>query len=41
MKNKIYIHFSVDDVFNSLIEVTDNNIPLKKHWFFSQIIIYG
>ncbi len=37
MKNKIYIHFSVDDVFNSLIEVTDKNIPLKKHWFFSQI----
>ncbi len=37
MKNKIYIHFSVDDVFKSLIEVTDKNIPLKKHWFFSQI----
>ena len=37
MKNKIYIHFSVDDVFKSLIEVTDKKIPLKKHWFFSQI----
>ena len=37
MKNKIYIHFSIDDVFKSLIEVTDKKIPLKKHWFFSQI----
>ena len=37
MKNKIYMHFSVDDVFNSLIEITDKNIPLKNHWFFSQI----
>ena len=37
MKNKILIHFSVDDVFKSLIEVSDKNIPLKKHWFFSQI----
>ncbi len=36
MKKKIYLHFSVDDVFNSLIEVTDKNIKLKDHWFFSQ-----
>lgn len=27
-------HFSVDDVFDSLIEISDNNILLKKHWFF-------
>tara|TARA_B100000767_G_C19697275_1_gene506776 strand:+ start:354 stop:1103 length:750 start_codon:yes stop_codon:yes gene_type:complete len=36
MKKKIYVHFSVDDVFKSLIEITDKNIELKKHWFFSQ-----
>ena len=30
MKNKIYIHFSIDDVFKSLIDVTDKKIPLKK-----------
>lgn len=30
-------HFSVDDVFKSLIEVSDKNIPLKKHWFFKQL----
>ena len=35
MKKKINLHFSVDDVFKSLIEVTDKNIELKKHWFFS------
>ena len=35
MKKKINHHFSVDDVFKSLIEVTDKNIELKKHWFFS------
>jgi hypothetical protein len=27
-------HFSVDDVFNSLIEITDKKISLKKHHFF-------
>ena len=27
-------HFSVDDVFESLIEVSDKKIPLSKHWFF-------
>ncbi len=32
MKNTF--HFSIDDVFESLIEVSDKNIPLKKHWFF-------
>lgn len=28
-------HFSVDDVFDSLIEVTDRGIPLKEHIFFA------
>ena len=37
MKKKIYLHFSVDDVFNSLIEVTDKNIKLNDHWFFSHL----
>ncbi len=32
MKNTF--HFSIDDVFESLIEISDKNIPLKKHWFF-------
>ena len=32
-------HFSVDDVFESLIEISDNNIPIKKHWFFK--ILYN
>ena len=36
MKKKINLHFSVDDVFESLIEVSDKNISLKKHWFFSK-----
>ncbi len=36
MKKKIYLHFSVDDVFKSLIEISDKNIKLKKHWFFSK-----
>tara|TARA_B100001173_G_C15870831_1_gene497200 strand:+ start:67 stop:813 length:747 start_codon:yes stop_codon:yes gene_type:complete len=37
MKNTF--HFSIDDVFESLIEVSDKNIPLKKHWFFK--ILYN
>ena len=37
MKKKINLHFSVDDVFKSLIEMlSDKNIKLQKHWFFSQ-----
>lgn len=37
--SKIYFlnnsfHFSVDDVFESLIDITDNKIPIKKHYFF-------
>ncbi len=36
MKKKIYLHFSVDDVFKSLIEISDKNIKLKNHWFFSK-----
>ena len=36
MKKKINLHFSVDDVFKSLIEISDKNIKLQKHWFFSQ-----
>lgn len=35
MQKKIYLYFSVDDVFKSLIEITDKNIKLKNHWFFS------
>ena len=35
-KKKIF-HFSVDDVFESLIEVSDKNIPLQKHWFFKPL----
>jgi hypothetical protein len=34
---KNHFHFSVDDVFASLIEITDKNIPLKNHWFFKQL----
>lgn len=30
-----WFHFSIDDVFDSLIEVTDKNIPLFKHPYFS------
>ena len=37
MNNKF--HFSVDDVFESLIEISDNNISIKKHWFFK--ILYN
>ncbi len=32
---KINLHFSIDDVFKSLIEVNDKNLKLKDHWFFS------
>ena len=37
MLKKNHFHFSVDDVFASLIEITDKNIPLKNHWFFKQL----
>ena len=33
--NLPWYHFSIDDVFDSLIEVTVKNIPLFKHPFFS------
>jgi len=36
IKNNTF-HFSVDDVFESLIEVTDKNIKLQNHWFFKQL----
>lgn len=35
--NKRKFHFSVDDVFDSLIEVSDKNIPLKEHYFFREL----
>jgi hypothetical protein len=38
LKKKIF-HFSIDDVFESLIEITDKKIPIKKHWFFK--ILYN
>ena len=41
MKNKIYIHFSIDDVFKSLIEVTDKKMPLKNIGFFHKFINCG
>ena len=37
MLKKIDFHFSVDDVFKSFIEITDKNIKLKDHWFFSYL----
>ena len=37
MKKKINFHFSVDDVFESLIEISDSKIKLIDHWFFSQL----
>lgn len=38
MQNKnFFFHFSIDDVFDSLIEVTDKKISLKKHYFFKEI----
>ena len=36
IKNNSF-HFSVDDVFSSLIEVTDKNIKIQNHWFFKQL----
>ncbi len=36
IKNNSF-HFSVDDVFNSLIEISDKKILLKDHWFFKQL----
>ena len=33
----LYFHYSVDDVFISLIEVTDNDIPLIQHPFFRDL----
>ncbi len=35
IKKKIYLHFSIDDVLRSLIEVKDKKIKLIDHWFFS------
>jgi hypothetical protein len=37
MLKKKSFHFSVDDVFESLIEISDKNIPFKKHWFFKNL----
>ena len=34
-QNKPYYHFSVDDVFDSLIEITRNEAPLFSHPFFA------
>ena len=31
------IHFSIDDVFESLIEITDKKISLKKHFFYKEL----
>jgi hypothetical protein len=40
-----WYHFSVDDVFDSLIEITDNNVPLFEHptfkFFKSMHTMYG
>ena len=37
MKKLVKFHLSVDDVFESLIEISDKNIKLKDHWFFSYL----
>ena len=37
MQKKINFHFSVDDVFESLINISDKNLILKDHWFFSYL----
>lgn len=37
MKKKINFHFSVDDVFETLIDISDKKVKLKNHWFFSQL----
>ena len=39
MLKKKRFHFSVDDVFSALIEISDNNILLKNHWFFKPLYI--
>jgi len=31
------LHFSIDDVFNSLVEISEKKIPLKKHYFFKEL----
>jgi hypothetical protein len=30
-------HFSIDDVFEFLIEISDKKIPIKKHYFFKSL----
>ncbi len=37
MKKNIKFHFSVDDVLESLIEITDKKSKLKDHWFFTYL----
>ena len=37
MKKLVKFHLSVDDVFESLNEISDKNIKLKDHWFFSYL----
>lgn len=34
-KEQLRYHFSIDDIFESLIEVTDRNIPLFEHPYFA------
>ena len=34
---KLNLHFSIDDVLKSLIEVSDRNLKLTDHWFFSYL----
>ena len=41
MFKKKKFSFSVDDVFESLIEISDKNIPLKEHWFLKIYTKYG
>lgn len=35
---KLFYHFSIDDVIDSFIEVSDKNIPPYKHPFFSYLL---
>lgn len=35
MDKDLILHFSVDDVLKSLIEISDKKMKLKDHWFFS------
>ena len=35
VNKNLFFHFSVDDVIKSLIEITDQKIKIKDHWFFS------